>query len=208
MELVNTFHVDADPATAWAVLTDLARIAPCLPGAALDGHDGDEYSGAVSVKIGPISASYAGTARFLAREAPTRARLRADGRETRGQGGAGATIDATLAPAAGGGTEVRLVTDLQVSGRIAAFGRGMFEEVSEKLLGQFVANLGVVMAEPRGETDTDTDTVTTATPGTAPIRAGSLLAGPLLRRLLPAALAAGVALVLIRWLRRRPPTVR
>ena len=85
----------------------------------------------------------------------------------------------------------------------------MFEEVSEKLLGQFVANLGVVMAEPRGETDTDTTAATaTATPGTAPIRAGSLLAGPLLRRLLPAALAAGVALVLIRWLRRRPPTVR
>lgn len=206
MELINTFNVEADPVTAWAVLTDLERITPCLPGAALDGHDGDEYSGSVSMKIGPISATYRGTVRFLARDAPTRAQLRAEGREVRGQGGAGATIEATLSPATNGGTEVRLVTDLQVSGRIAAFGRGMFEDVAEKLLAQFVANLGAVVANSAvtnaGSTNQASRSGTTVVPAAAQLSAGSLFAGPALRRLLPAMAVAVAALMLLRRLQR------
>src|SRR5690606_29361624 len=120
---------------------DLERIAPCLPGAQLQEVDGDDYIGTVKVKVGPITAHYAGKARFVERdEAGRRAVLSADGRDKRGQGNASATITATLTPA-GDRTEVRVVTDLSISGKVAQFGRGVLADVSAKLMDQFVANL-------------------------------------------------------------------
>ena len=141
MELTNEFRVPLPLPRAWAVLTDVERIAPCMPGAQLQEIDGDEHRGVVKVKVGPITAQYKGSATFVELEAPNRAVLRAEGRETRGQGGASATITATLTPD-GDGTAVSVVTDLTVTGRVAQFGRGVLADVSAKLLDEFVDCLG------------------------------------------------------------------
>jgi carbon monoxide dehydrogenase subunit G len=138
VELTNEFRVGVPVEQAWEVLTDVERIAPCMPGAQLQEIEGDEYRGIVKVKVGPITAQYKGAARFVEKdEAGHRAVLRAEGRETRGQGNANATITAQLDPD-GEGTKVAVVTDLTITGRVAQFGRGVLADVSTKLLGQFV----------------------------------------------------------------------
>lgn len=141
MELTNEFTVDVPVDQAWAVLTDLERIAPCMPGARLQEVQGDDYLGTVRVKVGPVTAEYRGKAQFLERDAAShKAVLRAQGRETRGQGNASATIRAQLQPS-GSGTHVAVTTELSVSGRVAQLGRGVLADVSNKLLGQFVEQL-------------------------------------------------------------------
>ncbi len=141
MELTNEFNVNVPVDEAWDVLTDVTRIAPAMPGAKLETVEGDEYRGVVKVKVGPVTAEYKGAASFLERDAVAhRAVLRAEGRETRGQGNATATITATLV-AEGTGTRVSVVTDLSITGRAAQFGRGVLADVSNKLLGQFVSSL-------------------------------------------------------------------
>jgi uncharacterized protein len=138
MELTNDFRVGVPVERAWEVLTDVELIAPCMPGAQLQEVEGDEYRGVVKVKVGPVSAQYKGAARFVERdEAGRKVVLRAEGRETRGQGNANATITAQLTPDREG-TAVSVVTDLTVTGRVAQFGRGVMADVSSKLLGQFV----------------------------------------------------------------------
>ena len=141
MELINTFDVSVPVDTAWAVLTDVERIAPCLPGAQLQEIEGDEYRGIVKVKVGPITAQYKGKATFLEKDDVNhKAVLDASGRDTRGQGNASATITAQLEPN-GDGTTVTVTTDLTVTGKVAQFGRGVLADVSAKLLDQFVNNL-------------------------------------------------------------------
>jgi carbon monoxide dehydrogenase subunit G len=141
MELTNTFDVSVPVETAWAVLTDVERIAPCLPGAQLQEIEGDEYRGIVKVKVGPITAQYKGKATFVEKDDVNhKAVLDASGRDTRGQGNASATITAQLEPS-GEGTHVTVTTDLTVTGKVAQFGRGVLADVSAKLLGQFVDNL-------------------------------------------------------------------
>ncbi|MGH9117782.1 MAG: SRPBCC family protein, partial [Acidimicrobiales bacterium] len=138
MELTNEFRVDVPVDEAFRVLTDVERIAPCMPGAQLQEIEGEEYRGIVKVKVGPITAQYKGAARFVDRDdAAHRAVLRAEGRDTRGQGNANATITASL-EADGDGTRVTVVTDLTITGRVAQFGRGVMADVSSKLLNQFV----------------------------------------------------------------------
>ncbi|MCU0311339.1 MAG: SRPBCC family protein [Acidimicrobiales bacterium] len=141
MELTNTFDVSVPIEQAWAVLTDVERIAPCLPGAQLQEIEGDEYRGIVKVKVGPISAQYKGRASFVELdEQAHRAVLEGTGRDTRGQGNASAVITAQLTPA-GSGTHCVVTTDLTVTGKVAQFGRGVLGDVSAKLLTQFVDNL-------------------------------------------------------------------
>jgi carbon monoxide dehydrogenase subunit G len=138
MELTNDFRVGVPVERAWEVLTDVELIAPCMPGAQLQEIEGDEFRGVVKVKVGPITAQYKGKATFVERDDDGhKAVLRAEGRETRGQGNASATITAKLTPD-GEGTAVSVVTDLTVTGRVAQFGRGVMADVSTKLLGQFV----------------------------------------------------------------------
>jgi len=149
VELTNEFRVDVPPEEAWAVLTDVERIAPCMPGAQLQEVEGEEYRGVVKVKVGPITAQYKGTATFLEQDAPRRAVLRAEGREALGQGRATATITAELA-ADGDGTAVTLTTDLAISGKVAQFGRGMLADVSTALVGQFVECLGATVLAAGG----------------------------------------------------------
>jgi carbon monoxide dehydrogenase subunit G len=138
MELSNEFQVGLPVAQAWEVLTDVERIAPCMPGAQLQEIEGDEYRGIVKVKVGPITAQYKGKATFVERDdAAHRAVLRAEGRDTTGKGNANATITATLTEESGR-THVLVVTDLTVTGKVAQFGRGVLADVSAKLLTQFV----------------------------------------------------------------------
>jgi len=141
MELINTFDVSVPIEMAWKVLTDVERIAPCLPGAQLQEIEGNEYRGIVKVKVGPIQAQYKGKAIFIERDDVNfKAVLDASGRDTRGQGNASATITAQL-EAAGDKTHVTVTTDLTVTGKVAQFGRGVLADVSAKILTQFVDNL-------------------------------------------------------------------
>jgi carbon monoxide dehydrogenase subunit G len=141
MELTNDFRVGVPIDHAWDVLTDLERIAPCMPGAQLQEIEGEEHRGIVKVKVGPITAQYKGTATMVERDvAARRAVVHASGRETRGQGNASATITATLTDD-GGGTAVSVVTDLTITGKVAQLGRGVLADVSANLLDQFVAAL-------------------------------------------------------------------
>lgn len=175
MELSNEFEVGIGIDEAWAVLTDLERIAPCLPGATLTEVaevDGVlQHRGKVKVKVGPIQATYKGEAHIV--EADPEARtvlLLAAGREARGQGNATASIRAELTEREGDDgprTHVSLLTDLSITGRVAQFGRGVLGDVSAKLLSQLVANLeSTVLAdlgdepEPASETETDTEAET------------------------------------------------
>jgi hypothetical protein len=151
MELTNEFEVAVPVSEAWAVLTDVERIAPCLPGAELKEIEGAEYRGVVKVKVGPITASYRGVAHFDELDESThRAVLKAEGRETRGQGNASATITATLAPSETG-TKVQVATELAITGKVAQFGRGVLADVSSKLLDQFVQNLETMVLSPKAD---------------------------------------------------------
>ena len=141
MELINEFDVSVPIDTAWSVLTDVERIAPCLPGAQLQEIEGEEYRGIVKVKVGPITAQYKGRATFLEMDSDAhRLVLDAAGRDTRGAGNASAIITAQL-EASGSGTHVTVTTDLTVTGKVAQFGRGVLADVSAKILTQFVDNL-------------------------------------------------------------------
>ncbi|BCB77207.1 hypothetical protein Pflav_036170 [Phytohabitans flavus] len=149
MRLDNEFVVPRPVDEAWAVLTDLERIAPCMPGAKLTEVDGDDYHGTVKVKVGPVVAQYAGVARFRERDAARHhAVLEASGKQSGGAGRASAVVTADLA-AEGDSTRVTVVTDLTVAGPLAQFGRGAIAQVSGKLLDQFVAQLReTVLASP------------------------------------------------------------
>ena len=140
MELTNEFHVRVPIARAWAVLTDVETIAPCLPGAQLEEVEGDEYRGGVKIKVGPITASYKGKATFLEKDDVNHvAKLRGEGRDSKGQGNASVTITMRLTDVDGTSTKVNIHNDLSISGKVAQFARAsVLSEVSEKLLSQFV----------------------------------------------------------------------
>ena len=141
MKIEDEFRVDVPVDEAWKVLLDVERIAPCMPGAQLQEVEGDEYRGIVKVKVGPITAQYKGVAKITETDEIAHAVvLQAEGRDTRGQGTASATVTATLTPD-GAGTVVHIDTDLNVTGKVAQFGRGVMADVSSKLLGQFAQNL-------------------------------------------------------------------
>ena len=159
MELNNDFEVAAPLDEVWAVLTDVERIAPCLPGAQLQEVEGNEFRGVVKVKVGPITAQYKGAASFIERDDPGyRAVLRAEGRDTRGAGNASADITAALEETEAG-TKVIVTTELTVTGKVAQFGRGVMADVSKKLMGQFAGNLSELIAsseaaaDPRGDAE-------------------------------------------------------
>jgi uncharacterized protein len=141
VELNNEFRVAVPAANTWEVLTDVERVAPCLPGATLLSVDGDEFTGAVKVKVGPITVSYKGNAAFLEKDpAAQRVVLKANGKETRGNGNAAAVVTAQLKDE-GDATSVVITTDLTVSGKAAQFGRGVLADVAGTLIAQFAKAL-------------------------------------------------------------------
>jgi carbon monoxide dehydrogenase subunit G len=150
MELVNDFTVNVPVDEAWATLTDVERIAPCLPGAQLQEVEGDVYRGVVKVKVGPILAQFKGQATFVEKdEANHKAVLKAEGRDTTGKGNASALITALLEPQGDALTKVTVATDLTITGKVAQFGRGALADVSTKLLSQFVDQLeSTVLNQP------------------------------------------------------------
>lgn len=146
MDLEHSFTVPVGVDDAWNVLLDIERIAPCMPGAALDTVDGDEFTGTVKVKLGPISLTYKGKAGFVEKDATAhRAVIEARGRDARGNGTANATITATLS-GEGGSTTVHVLTALDITGKPAQFGRGVMADVGNKLIGQFADNLAAQIA--------------------------------------------------------------
>jgi uncharacterized protein len=139
VKLENEFTVPASIDEAWAVLLDVPRVAPCLPGATVEADRGDEgeYKGQMKIKIGPITASYKGTVRIQeADEAAHRVAMRAQAKDARGQGTAAATITSTMEEVADG-TKINVVTDMRVTGPAAQFGRGVMQDVSAKLMTRF-----------------------------------------------------------------------
>ena len=137
MRIENDMHVSASMEEAWALLTDIPAIAPCLPGAKLIDQDGDTYEGTMKVKVGPIVAEYSGTATVVEmNETDRTVKLTASGRDKRGAGNASADIFASMVED-DGGTTVSIATDLKVAGKVAQFGRGAMADISKKLLGQF-----------------------------------------------------------------------
>ena len=158
MELKSDFEVSVGVDRAWEVLTNPELIAPCLPGARLDEVEGDEFRGAVKVKVGPISSEYRGKATMveLNRE-ELRIVIRAEGRDTRGAGNAAADITAQMEAVSENTTRIEVTTDLKISGKVAQFGRGVLGDVSAKLMGQFVNNLEEMLQESVEETDAGED---------------------------------------------------
>jgi len=143
MEMDHSFTVPVPPDRAWDVLLDVERIAPCMPGATVEEFDGEVVTGRIKVKVGPVSLTYRGTAKFTERDPDAHVIvLDASGKETRGSGTASATVRASLEPESGGeATKVSMHTTMNVTGRPAQFGRGVMVEVGGKLVEQFAQNL-------------------------------------------------------------------
>ncbi|SFO28520.1 SRPBCC family protein [Amycolatopsis rubida] len=219
MEFSNDFIVPTDIATAWTVLTDVPRIAPCLPGATVEPADGDSYRGSVSMKVGPIKVSYGGTAAFRELDEPARRMvLDARGKEKTGKGSAAAVVTVTLHEASSDKTRVDVHTDLQITGKLAQFGRSAMADVGARLIGQFATNLEALLAPaPQAASATDrepsrngrvpatSETPTAARPG-SDLNALALVA-PLLKRAVPAVGAFTLG-VLLTWLVGRRGTAR
>jgi uncharacterized protein len=159
MQFSNSFEVPLPPAEAWAFLLDIRRIAPCMPGAELtDVVDENTYKGKVAVRLGPVALSFAGTAKFEEIDhAAHRARVKAQGSDTKGRGGANAVVNFSLAPAAEG-TKVLIDTDLNLSGSVAQYGRasGMIQSVAAQIIGQFAAALRGEIAKSQAPAESGT----------------------------------------------------
>lgn len=147
MDLNHEFTVEVPVDDAWRILTDVERIAPCLPGAQLQEIEGDTYRGAVKVKVGPIQAQFKGQASFVERDdVAHKAVLKGEGRDIGGKGNASALITAELTSLTATSTTVKVNTDLSITGKVAQFGRGAMADISDKLLAQFVVNLNALIA--------------------------------------------------------------
>lgn len=154
IRLDNSFFLDMAPDAAWALLNDVERIAPCVPGAQLTDVAGETYGGKVKVKIGPITAEYKGKATITTRDvAARRLTLTGKGQDVRGQGTAGADLEMLVTPE-GAGSRVTLGTDLAITGKVAQLGKGVMQDVSGRLVDQFVANLkALAPAAPEAPVD-------------------------------------------------------
>lgn len=208
MQLLNEITVDADVERTWTTLLDIARVASCLPGAQLEpaGED-DVFKGAMRIKIGPITTQYQGTARL--RSADEKARvteIEVEGKEAKGQGAASATISTSLTDE-GPRTKIAVATDLTVTGRQAQFGRGIMQDIAERMLNDFAGRLEREILAPAATAGAAGDGAEppAATPAGERLEAfdaGGMIAGPLAKRAAPI-VGAGLLVVLLVLLRRR-----
>jgi uncharacterized protein len=203
MELSNEFSLSIPADESWPLLTDVERIAPCVPGFQLKGKEGDEYSGTMKVKVGAVQNTYDCVIRFVELdEQEGRAVIAAQGQDTRGQGGVTASITSSLSPE-DEGTHIKVVTDLNVTGRVAQFGRGILADVSNRLVKQFVSCLESSLVEQPSASNSDSiGQDATVEAGEQPSAAGaessqaesealnllSVAGGPLIKRVAPAAI--------------------
>jgi len=228
-QLINEFTVNRPIDEAWPLITDIERIAPCLPGAELQEIEGDTYRGVVKVKLGAISSQFKGEAHFIERDDVNyRAVIKGAGRDTGGRGNASAEIMAQAEALSPTSTRVAVTTDLHITGKVAQFGRGIMGDVSSKLMAQFADNLNQMIDEqgirsavaaeatavPDAGADADASEPPDAAatpekpqvrkiegPATEPIDLMEVGASSLVKRLVPALIAIVVILLLVR--RRR-----
>ncbi|MEY3034293.1 MAG: hypothetical protein RLZ86_915 [Actinomycetota bacterium] len=218
MELNHSFTVNQPIAETWQILTDLERIAPCLPGAQLQEVHGEVYKGVVKIKVGPITAQFKGDAQFEERnDTDFKAVLKASGRDTGGKGNASATITAQLTPVDATSTTCNLLTDLSITGKVAQFGRGALADVSEKLLAQFSDNLNELIktegAAPAASAEPAPAPAADASgqpqirkiegPAAEPLDLGNVAGGAVMKRVLPLLAGLAAALLFVRRLFRR-----
>lgn len=225
MELKHHFVVPGSLEDSWHSFNQLEEIAPCFPGAVLTSVTGDQFTGTVKVKLGPIAMMYSGTGEFLERnETSHTVVIAAAGKDKRGNGTAGATVTAVLTRE-GDGTAVDVTTDMNVTGKPAQFGRGVIQDISDKLLAQFVqcvvgkvglgSTMGPVAETPEPAAGTTAEPPLTAVhtvepagpaatgPPAAELNLGSTMGPVLVRRFGPAALGVVAVLALVVWLARR-----
>jgi carbon monoxide dehydrogenase subunit G len=207
MDLNHQFTVNVPIDEAWVILTDLERIAPCLPGAQLTEIEGDTYRGQVKIKVGPILAQFKGQASFLSRDdVAHKASLKGEGRDTTGKGNASAVITAELTSVSPTSTTCTVHTDLTISGKVAQFGRGALADVSDKLLAQFSENLNQLITGAPAPSTPATAAAAPATtsapapsekpairiinsPEVAPLDLLETAGAPILKRAIPALIA-------------------
>ncbi|MGV0742096.1 SRPBCC family protein [Mycolicibacterium sp. XJ870] len=164
MQLVNEFSVDAPLDIAWSTLTDIPRVVECIPGAELEGHDGDDYRAKVAVKVGPVGLTLSGTATVVSRDDTAHEMVvRGQARDRKGNGSAEATVTMSAREHAGR-AEVTVRTDLELGGRIAQFGSGVISQVSNRILGQFVRRLNALITSPGAAAPATAQPVATAEP--------------------------------------------
>jgi carbon monoxide dehydrogenase subunit G len=229
-QLINEFTVNRPIEEAWPIITNVERIAPCLPGAELQEIEGETYRGVVKVKLGAISSQFKGEANFLERnDAAYRAVIKGVGRDTGGRGNASAEITAQAESLSPTSTKVVVTTDLHITGKVAQFGRGIMGDVSSKLMAQFANNLNEMLDEqgldaaPAADVTSDepaTDTAATEAagsdagagaptsqvrkingPATEPIDLMEVGGSSIVKRAVPAVVALLLVLLLLR--RRR-----
>jgi carbon monoxide dehydrogenase subunit G len=209
MDLNHEFVVNVPVAEAWAILTDLERIAPCLPGAQLTEVEGDTYRGQVKIKVGPILAQFKGQASFVSRDdVAHKASLKGEGRDTTGKGNASAIITAELTSVTPTSTKCTVHTDLSISGKVAQFGRGALADVSDKLLAQFSENLNqLISAAPAPSAPVVTETTPAPSeqptirkidgPEVAPLNLLDTAGSTIAKRAIPALIGIAVLVVVL-----------
>lgn len=217
MELNHEFTVHRPIDETWRVLTDVERIAPCLPGAQLEEVEGDVYRGVVKVKVGPIQAQFKGQASFVEQDDQRHhAVLKAEGRDTTGKGNASALVTAHLEAVSPSVTTCTVLTDLSITGKVAQFGRGALADVSDKLLAQFSNNLNALLEQDAGAAAPRADEPAEASvaelrpsvrridaPEAEPVDLLETAGMPLLKRILPLVAGVVIVLIILRWRRRR-----
>ncbi|MGV0643566.1 SRPBCC family protein [Mycolicibacterium sp. XJ2546] len=214
MKIANEFTVSVPVEDTWELLNDLEQVIPLMPGAQMTGRDGDDVLGKVKVKVGPVTSEFSGKVHFVEQNAEEhRAVIDAKGKEARGTGNAAATVIAQL-HAEGDHTRVNVDTDLKVVGKLAQFGSSMLQQVSEKLLGQFVEALEEKLAADRAAAlpAPEHDGVAPVTPLPQPAAAKpqseaidllELAGGGALKKYAPAVLGAVLAAVVVLMLVRK-----
>jgi carbon monoxide dehydrogenase subunit G len=223
MDLQNSFVVPADIDTAWKTLQDVEGLAPCMPGATLTSHDGDDMTGNVKVKLGPVAMTFAGQARFVSKDEATHTMvIEGSGKETKGTGTAKGTVTAVLVAETPDRTRVDINTEFSITGKAAQFGRGVMQDVAGRIIDQFSANLAATMAagaagaaaaeagaaEEPGEAGASTSPTPAQPAAALPHHEDSIdllgtAGAPVLQRAIPAAIAAVVVIGVIVWLARR-----
>ena len=148
--ITNEFTVNLPIDEAWPIICDVERIAPCLPGAELQEIEGTTYRGVVKIKLGAITANFKGEAEFVERDDTAhRAKLAAAGRDTGGRGNARADVTAEAESLSPTSTKCTVTAELNITGKVAQFGRGIMGDVSKKLMDQFSSNLNTMLDEER-----------------------------------------------------------
>ena len=218
MDLQNSFVVPSDIETAFATLQDVEGLAPCMPGATLTSHDGDDFTGSVKVKLGPVSMVFAGTARFVSKDTTTwTVVIEGSGKETKGTGTAKGLVTAVLVQEAPDRTRVDVNTEITITGKAAQFGRGVMQDVAARIIDQFSANLAAMMTAGGAEAVAEAEavaagaagtTTTAARPAAMPHHEDSIdllgtAGAPVLKRVIPVVIGLAVVIGVIVWIARR-----